>query len=174
MTDEVTLNLKLPTATLRKLQALALLSGRPIPEIEDALSAHVARNLDDLLTGEIAESLNLKAPTMAESEITQPIQENEHALSGDDDDGVDSSPVVETAAVPAKQEAEEEFQIKSQFKDVDNNADAFLDVALETPAIKKLGGQANSDYSYGGQQARTVSKSFSKPRVTIKEHTGEE
>ena len=183
MEDQLsTLNLKLPIPTLRKIQALALLSGKELGVIEDALSSHVATILDDVLKGEIAEVLDLAVPNPGiNMQSNNPVEdENEHALSGDDDDGSDRSPVVETAAVPAgvaapAAEAEEqEFRIRNQFQNVDNNADAFLDVALEKPASKKLGGEGKADFTYGGERAQKTTKSFYQPRVKIAEHTGEE
>lgn len=202
MAKPTVLELELPEATLRKLKALAMLTGMPVGELESKLVGLI----DTVLTEEIAEALGLQvsgtavaddapqpiyaqsAPQVVsepahEEEIDPGMVESEHGLSSEDDDGKDASPVIDDPSirVPAKRASVQEVdsinedelraQFKHDFPNAGNNADAFLDAAMEEPGAVHTGGVRDANFFHGGEQGRKATKAFHQPRVTISEHT---
>jgi hypothetical protein len=190
------LTLKLPAGTVNKVKALVLLSGRPIDEVEDALSAHVAKILDEVIKGELADCLGLSTQVAVinggvhiedrVNEAADPTHDVEHGLSGDDDTGEDVSPTVEVEGVvvpagvkapePAKETddgLEGPFQIRTPIPDAGEDAEAFLEVVpVPAPAVRD---QSGRDLFYGGERASKASNTFAgKPRVSIQEYSGAE
>jgi hypothetical protein len=172
LTFELTLKLTLPEKTLKKLKSYAMLSGMSVDELENQLVSQVQPELsshfDNVLTQGIVNKLgeldgvDLKTISSTDS-FHEPKSDDDHQLSGDDDEGVKSLEE-QVKEVPSSAQ-DQPFDITAP--DVGDDAEQFIDAVME-PRKAVSNGQSSGMTSAG--------KSFNpkKPRVRISEHTGDE
>ena len=172
------LTLQLSDKTLKKLRALAMLSGSTVDQLEKDFADY----FDQMLSENIAALLsqldgrdylpNSSSPVsekIAEPEkVAEPLKDSpaEHSLSEDD--------LPEETKSIAEQIEEEGFQpSKLNFPDAGEDIEKFLE---GTPASKKEQPQIQASFLVGGNQPRSAKKAFNPqaPRVKISDYTGDE
>lgn len=196
----MTLDLELPATTIRKLRALAMLSGMTVDDIK----VRIANGIDSILTDECAAHLGISASPVAATparaiDEDQPMEDaaTGHGLSNDDDS--QDNPSLEEQVAPVKKSfaaAEKEasanlvesseadlddppFIINREIKDVGGDAEAFVDAAFEVSKKQKTSPNAapppTSGVYHEGEQAVFAKKGgFIKPRVNISDSAGDE
>jgi hypothetical protein len=166
------LTLDLPEKTFKKLRALAMLSGKTVPDLEQNLleyfDAMLSENIQVLLAELDGTEVQQPAPRVqtisteapepeAETETVVP-DETAHALSEDDDADENKS---------LAEQVDEGFVPQVRMPDAGESSDAFLDAALGSGGSPELPQE---------MRARPAGKSFNplsrKPRVS--EYTGDE
>ena len=179
-----TLTLQLSDKTLKKLRALAMLSGSTVDQLEQEFAAY----FDQMLTENIAHLLSemdgkpvqapvdeaynweVKEPAATKEKVETKVQEereedpNAHNLSEDD--------LPEEVKSTAEQVEDEIQPPDFQAPQAGNNAEAFLDAAM---SVEKAVPQ--QEITVGGitGRLRAAGKGFnpSKPRATVAEFTGD-
>ncbi len=197
----VSLTLNLDDKTVRKLRALAMLSGKTVAELENEFSQY----FDRLLTQEIAEHLDMVAPATGNSFHVEgtPVQEKsvkyaqqeaeyeenppeplngdlDHSLSGDADEGQES--LEEQFTRESGQEVMFKPDVRGggedaisfnhlRFPDAGQDSEAFLDEVLGEP-------QYQDEYDHVRRERPTAARmgagAGKKPRVKVGAFTGDE
>ena len=174
------LTLKLSDNTLKKLRALAMLSGATVGELEQEFASYFDQMLSENITARLSEldgrvyesSVTPSAPKVREvaTEVSQSDADpNTHDLSEDD----------LPSEVKSVEEEAEEIQLPTLYNipEAGDNAEAFLDGAFaEAPRLPVRQQQQQPTASYMGTPVRSAKKSFhpSVVKAKVSEYTGDE
>lgn len=166
------LTLDLPEKTFKKLRALAMLSGKSVPDLEQNLleyfDAMLSENIQVLLAeldGETYTPPTAPNPvSVVQGDLdleTPPVDAVTHALSEDDDLGENQS---------LAEQAESDYVPKIQAPDVGDDDDQFLDAALGPPTpMANPGIPSELRAKPAGRSFNPISR---QPRIS--EYTGDE
>lgn len=197
------LTLELPEKTLKKLRALAMLSGSSVTQMEKQLVQYFDEMLTENITvllseldGKNVARYRLESPAreeVAEEEAFEeeeegvPQDENSHSLS-DDDDTEENKSLEEQAelvkketlktkpATSPKEEAadQDEFNFNIDVPNVDNNAEAFLDTAMSSSAPSREPAQQSGMYGVATPAGMSFNPKKRNPMRNVSEYTGDE
>jgi len=187
-----TLTLQLSDKTLKKLRALAMLSGSTVDELEQEFAAYFDQMLSDNISAILSEldgksvsqfpvrsavddgsNWQVRETALKERDVTEEVAasaatpEVEHSLSDDE--------LPEQNKSLAEQAEDDDMQLPElNVQDAGEDAEKFLDVAMSTPAKRVADKPPMATYM--GSQTRTASKMFN-PQVRkarVSEYTGDE